>query len=859
MSFNNKQLEDLRLILENCLQPRLLDAHPWTGSLIAFQAAEDMPVLLEKSPGQCLVFAVSKIFTQMMPTTPPRQGKRLDTRWGEFGILSALYFAPLCFGESTPSSLRDAWGRIDRSILLFATGKLEEQLSDIEKENYKLVGNEREIAPNSTLSDWHKKGLERLLEIVLRRERYLSSTLSKPAGIMQSSPTTGNASIVEGGRKAKPLPSSIWRFVILTLFIFFLVGITVGGFKAWAIYKQAKLVKQDAVQLRELVNAPSSKIERLRAAGPLLSTLKLDFATLKSQTEPFLWMGPSFSWVPVYGGELSSIQDLEIMAESLLSSADLTFQAVAPLLDGNSLSSITPPRLAEVLLQSQPKLIEAQQQIYDAASARSRLTPENLTPEIRDLIVNDVDLLIPLMKDGLSVAEEFPLLMGVSSEGPKTYLILVENEDELRPTGGLVAAVGTMLIQNGRISALSFEDEDEAVNPLVDWSKPYPAAPWQLQQYMNSRVMLLRDTSWFTNYPTAALYAETLYSYVKGHSVDGVIAFDQQMLVEILKGTGPITLSGVSTPINASNVITYMRSAKTPTAADLASPNRNNEIFIKLIADAVIGKIFNGDIQPETLFTVLLKALNEHHLLLQLDSLSMTAILADQHWNGAVHPEGGDFLMAVDTNVGFNKTNAVVSSNLVYDVDLTKPTSPIGSLTIFHKNDAAGIICQQWGKIRLPGEEYYPITDCYWNYLRIYLASGTKLLDSTPQFVPANWMIVKQDIPARVDSLDEGITGVQAFGTLQVVPGGETVVTSFQFALPASIIKPQPGSGAWVYHLFVQKQPGTSAVPITIRVHLPNRASIQTVPEGAVDQENNIVFQSDLRTDLDFEVVFTTP
>ena len=118
------------------------------------------------------------------------------------------------------------------------------------------------------------------------------------------------------------------------------------------------------------------------------------------------------------------------------------------------------------------------------------------------------------MKDGLSVAEELPRLMGATSEGPKTYLLLVENQDELRPTGGLVTAVGTMLMQNGRISSLTFENEDlggnQQVNPLVDWSKPYPAAPWQLQQYMNSPVLLIRDTSWFTNYPTAALYAETL-------------------------------------------------------------------------------------------------------------------------------------------------------------------------------------------------------------------------------------------------------------------------------------------------------------------------------------------------------------
>ena len=491
------------------------------------------------------------------------------------------------------------------------------------------------------------------------------------------------------------------------------------------------------------------------------------------------------------------------------------------------------------------------------ATAREHLKTNKLTPEVRDLILKYIDPLIPFMRDGLTVAEEFPRLMGATNEGPKTYLILVENEDELRPTGGLVTAAGSLLVENGHISTLTFENEDQTNNPLIDWTRPYPSAPWQLQQYMNSRVLLFRDTSWFTNYPTAALYAETLYSYVKNSSVDGVIAIDQQFLVEILKVTGPLHLEGVSYPVDASNVKGYMHSSKVATQADYASPEWNNKQFLKLISDALIKIIYSGAIQPENLLTVLSQALNEHHLLLQLDGNAMTTILANHRWDGAVRPERGDFLMAVDTNVGFNKTNAVVTSNLVYDVDLTKLSAPTGTLRIDHQNNAAEQICKQWDKIISPAEHYYPIQDCYWNYLRVYMVRGAKLLDATPQFVPANWMLVKQDVPARVDNLNEGIAGVQAFGTLQVVPGGESVVTSFSFTLPSSIIQSRAGQS--IYHLLVQKQPGTLAEPITIRVHLPNNASIQTVPRGAVVQDQNILFQTNLRTDLEFEIVFHIP
>jgi hypothetical protein len=853
MTVDFNQVEALRGILERCHEPQLLDNHPWTKILIVRQASVDMPELADMTPGQRLVFAISRLFTEMMPATPPRRGKRLDTRWGEFGILAAQYFAPVIFGEPTPASLRDAWGRLDRCILLFVYGKPADKLQEAEKTPYKLVGNELGVAPNSTLSDWHRNGLDRLLELIVKRESYLSVTLSKPAVIFQNNQLMHGSDI----RKSKRARARIIRYIFLFLGILLLGAILFGGYEGWRIYKQAMLVQQEAILMRSLLSSPGPQLDRIKAVGPDLSSMLRDFGTLEDETRPLLWIGPWLGWVPVYGGDLASLQGLMDMADSLLSCLNLSYQAVTPLLGGDNQVGINPTVVTNILLKSQPQLIEAAHELDLATTARSDLYTTNLTPSVRELILNDIDPLLPLLRDGLSLAEDFPRLMGATVEGPKTYLILVENEDELRPTGGLVTAVGTLLMENGSINAMTFQNEDVTINPLVDWAKPYPAAPWQLQQYMNSRVLLLRDTSWFTNYPTAALYAETLYSYVKGYSVNGEIAFDQHFLVEILKATGPIQLNGVPYPIDASNVVTYMRSAKIPTTAELASPDWNNKLFIKKISDALETKIFSGKMPPETLFTVLLRALNEHHLLLKLDSPSMTALLASHRWDGAVRPEKGDFLMEVDTNVGFNKTNAVESSNLVYDVDLTEPATPIGSLTVVHKNNATGIICKQWDKIRLPGEEDYPITDCYWDYMRVYMASGTKLLDSTPQFVPANWMLVKQDIPARVDNLDEGISGVQAFGTLQVVPGGESVLTSFRFSLPKTIL--QSIAGQSIYHLLVQKQPGTLAEPITIRVHLPSNATLQNVPVGAVVQDRNILYQANLQTDLRIEIVFRVP
>jgi hypothetical protein len=214
----------------------------------------------------------------------------------------------------------------------------------------------------------------------------------------------------------------------------------------------------------------------------------------------------------------------------------------------------------------------------------------------------------------------------------------------------------------------------------------------------------------------------------------------------------------------------------------------------------------------------------------------------------------------VDTNIGFNKTNAVVESKQVYEANLTQMMSPKASLMVVHTNKAVGVSeCRHWEKSRAEEEKDYPIQDCYWNYLRIFTARGTFLLDATPQTIPADWMILEKNPPAQVDVLEEEAEGIQGFGTMQVVPASRYRVTFFEFLLPADVIQPGPENGQWLYHLKVQKQPGTLAVPITIRIRLPGNASVIQAPAGAVVEGTNILLETNLRVDLEIEALYQIP
>jgi hypothetical protein len=204
-----------------------------------------------------------------------------------------------------------------------------------------------------------------------------------------------------------------------------------------------------------------------------------------------------------------------------------------------------------------------------------------------------------------------------------------------------------------------------------------------------------------------------------------------------------------------------------------------------------------------------------------------------------------------------------VKASLSYDVDLTDLSSPEATLVVTHTNQAhKDVPCIHWNDGQITAEARYPINRCYWNYLRVYKQAGTQLLESGPHAIPGERMILGEPVPARVDDLEEEqLEGVRGFGTLLVVPGGESMSTHFRFGLPPGVLVTQEARrpGERTYHLTVHKQPGTLAIPLLLRIHLPNRAVLTSMPAGATLQDNHLLIETDLQRDVEIDLVFRLP
>ena len=832
-------VELLKQVLEHLREPWALDSHPWAKSRLAQNGGGT-------KPGEKLVQAICRIFRESMPTVPPRRGKRLDTRWGEFGLLAAQYFAPVEFGLPAPYTQRDAWQCIDQAILLFVFGPNANPTAE-QRATYRLVGDEPQVAPNSTISGWSHKAHKALLKSIRDRESHFAA---------RSAYTSAQS-------------SRVGRFLTAGIFLALGVLALIAYAKVSALVEHASAVREDLSALQASLEEQQG-IEQIATIGPQVLQLRTDLDALQAEAAPLLWLAPAFGWIPTYGGDIAQAPDLLQLASGLTVAADEGIRAVGPAVETALLKGrrdgvendqhLDLPLLLEKLQAGEGRLLAAQVALAQALDARQRIDAARLSETTRALLETRIDPLLSTIasdfpiEDALTLVRVAPTALGVGQAGPQTYLLLMQNEDELRPTGGFITAVGSVVVHNGELLNIQIE----SVELVDDRSKPYPSPPWQLKEYMLSGILVLRDSNWFTNFPTTARMAEYLYSYSRAHSVDGVIAIDQHVVVELLAALGPVHVEGVVTEINSVNVLEYMRSAKERRTPAGVVGVWDRKQFIGRLAKPIIEKILNT--RDSSLAKTMIRLLDERHILLQFDDPDLTNFLARHRWDGALRPpQGGDFLMAVDSNLGFNKSNVVVESALAYEVDLTSPADPRAHLDVSHTNRASGDVSCEPRPPRQGAEADYPINECYWTYLRIYTPEGTALLGSTPHAIPALATMAGAVIPARTDDLgDENIPGVQVFGTFAVIRQGETLNTGFDFGLPPSVLHQNGENGAWAYTLTIQKQPGTLAVPLTLRIRLPKDASLLSSSWPPDLTTDVLEYRFELSQDISLTVDFAT-
>jgi hypothetical protein len=262
-----------------------------------------------------------------------------------------------------------------------------------------------------------------------------------------------------------------------------------------------------------------------------------------------------------------------------------------------------------------------------------------------------------------------PALLG--DDVPRRYLILFQNPDEIRPTGGFIGSVGILTLNDGFVSDFEIKDVYEIDGQLMSRFNPPEGFGFITNAWG------LRDANYHPDFPTSAEAAAWLFEEAGQGTVDGVVAITSPVLSKLVEAAGgEIKIDRFEKAIPAEN-LNQLLSLVIESKIDGATTPKKilGEIWLALlpkltelkssyVSSLVFDSITNKDLQ----FYSSVPAINSF----------ATAL-------GANHPLSqttGDYLLVVDTSISGNKSDRYTSNELTHSSTINQDGTVINTLLI---------------------------------------------------------------------------------------------------------------------------------------------------------------------------------
>ena len=645
------------------------------------------------------------------------------------------------------------------------------------------------------------------------------------------------------------------RIALVIAILILIAGFVVTATWSGRVYSNVKRIGVLVDEVRKL-QFQGMQLDNIPKAIQLAERLSLTIDDLKQEVEPILPLIRKLGNVAGIGPYLQMVEPGLDYASNLSGAAVVLGQTFMPLIQEGALDSSrnSSEVLSNFLLDNQPNFTTAENLLLEAASARERIDPQLIPEKYRDDLLG-IDVYLsksPLLFHGLRVA---PHLLG-ADEGI-TYLLLVQNKDELRASGGFVTAFGLMRLKGGRILALKIDDStSDRYNYVREVRKP----PYPMEEIMFAHYLVPRDANWSPDFPTAAQQTQEMYYLSTEINTDAVIAFDQQLIVDLLELTGPLDLPDEDIPIDAGNVDARMIAYK-QSAIDEGKSEERKE-FLSILAPHVTKKLFENRESEDLakLAKLLIEAIQRGHLQVFFNDLEVQDFLYQVGHDGAVRPGEGDFLMLVDSNLGFSKVDQYIDRSLTYMVNLADPANPHAEIQLKYEHTFPGSEpCFQgiFGGNKNPNSRSYYFSRCYWNYWRVLTGNDTALKNAFFDPVPNEYFWF-DDIEWKneVDT-GSGEGGTYVLGGLTVVPQLQVQEVILETSLPISVIQ-EDSEGGLIYTLRIQKQAGIISLPVELQVTPPSGYALTDPPEGWTANSNQEIYtwKGDVIKTTDFQLEF---
>jgi hypothetical protein len=265
----------------------------------------------------------------------------------------------------------------------------------------------------------------------------------------------------------------------------------------------------------------------------------------------------------------------------------------------------------------------------DLATTRS----DDLLFPFNDLVATLQDQVERARSAADASATAFELLPGMlGRDGPRTYLLMVQNPAELRSTGGLPGSLALLHVDHGKVT-MGWQGSPA---DIVGGIAPVKLRRDTQQQYGRTVGTDLRDSNLTPDFPEAARIARAMTEEARHVRLDGVVSVDPIALSEMMRGTGPVSVTG-GVVLNADTVVSVLLNQ---TYQVLDTQEKQNDFFAAA-ARKVFDSVMSGRGNQQQAIRGLATAGGQHRVLVWSAHADEQALLAPTAVSGALRATGG--------------------------------------------------------------------------------------------------------------------------------------------------------------------------------------------------------------------------
>ena len=459
---------------------------------------------------------------------------------------------------------------------------------------------------------------------------------------MNETPTGGEASRPMASRKRNRSFMYRRRRPLITAGLL-LAALTSAVLCSFSLARTASSIKSDLESITPLVGTLKKEIsaDHAVAVADIVQQIRLHSSRARESSAEPLWTLASA--VPGLGANVGAVTELSRSADDV---ANLGLSPLVEVYSSLDWETLLPNHVGsnlEPLEAAAPKVTASADAVQMSADRLNQIDTGNLLPQIAEpltLARNQLQEVTAALRAAANASNIAPTMLG--AHAPRNYLLMIQNNAEVRATGGIPGGLAVLTLDNGKLSlgAQSSAGDVGVMSPSL------PVDPQQQQVYSSRLGKYMQDVNLTPDFPTAAATARLMWEKRTGQQVDGVVSIDPVVLSYILQATGPVSVTGpemtatkafgLPTELTGDNVVATLLS---DVYARIQQPTLQDAYFAG-VAKEIFSALSSGKGEASGLINGIVRGTEERRVLVWSANIAEQSVISEYGVSGSTSGPG---------------------------------------------------------------------------------------------------------------------------------------------------------------------------------------------------------------------------